>query len=66
MIYPQFDLDLASNGMGDRVVMLSPILLTHVINEDSPLYDVRPTDLSTEKFEIVVFLTGTVESTGEK
>ncbi|KAK3781078.1 hypothetical protein RRG08_010088 [Elysia crispata] len=65
--YPlyQFNCEFSANGMGDRVFLLWPIILTHIIDKDSPLYDIRPSDLSTEKFEIVLFLSGTVESTGE-
>ncbi|XP_059146457.1 G protein-activated inward rectifier potassium channel 3-like [Physella acuta] len=65
--YPlyQFNCELSANGMGDQVFLLWPIILTHIIDKDSPLYDIRPADLSSEKFEIIVFLSGTVESTGE-
>ncbi|GFS23301.1 G protein-activated inward rectifier potassium channel 2 [Elysia marginata] len=65
--YPlyQFNCEFSANGMGDRVFLLWPIVLTHIIDKESPLYDIRPSELSTEKFEIVLFLSGTVESTGE-
>ncbi|BFZ18815.1 hypothetical protein BsWGS_21854 [Bradybaena similaris] len=65
--YPlyQFNCEFAANGMADRVFLLWPIIVTHVIEKDSPLYDIRPAELSSEKFEIVLYLSGTVESTGE-
>ncbi|KAH9502904.1 G protein-activated inward rectifier potassium channel 1 [Bulinus truncatus] len=65
--YPlyQFNCDFTANGMGDKVFLLWPVILTHIIDKDSPLYDIRPPDLSSEKFEIILYLTGTVESTGE-
>jgi len=65
--YPlyQFNCEFTANGMGDRIFLLWPLLLTHVIDKDSPLYDMRPAEISSEKFEIILFLTGTVESTGE-
>lgn len=44
--------------------LLWPVILTHIIDKDSPLYDIRPPDLSSEKFELILYLTGTVESTG--
>ncbi|KAK7475047.1 hypothetical protein BaRGS_00033728 [Batillaria attramentaria] len=47
------------------IILMWPVILTHRITEDSPLYDMRPADLSADKFEIVLFLTGTVEATGE-
>ncbi|XP_013064957.2 G protein-activated inward rectifier potassium channel 4-like [Biomphalaria glabrata] len=65
--YPlyQFRCDFSANEMGDQVFLLWPIILTHVIDKSSPLYNFKPADLSTEKFELIVYLTGTVESTGE-
>ncbi|CAG5114652.1 unnamed protein product, partial [Candidula unifasciata] len=65
--YPlyQFNCEFSANGMADRVFLLWPIILTHVIDKGSPFYDIRPADLSSEKFEIVLYLSGTVESTGE-
>nr|KAG5690624.1 hypothetical protein BaRGS_018094 [Batillaria attramentaria] len=65
--YPlyQFEVDFEANGMGDKIILMWPVILTHRITEDSPLYDMRPADLSADKFEIVLFLTGTVEATGE-
>ncbi|KAI8783025.1 ATP-sensitive inward rectifier potassium channel 1 [Biomphalaria glabrata] len=65
--YPlyQFNCDFTANGMGDKVFLLWPVILTHIIDKDSPLYDIRPPDLSSEKFELILYLTGTVESTGE-
>ena len=51
--------------MGDKIILMWPIILTHRITADSPLYDMRPADLSAEKMEIILFLTGTVEATGE-
>ncbi|XP_012944013.1 ATP-sensitive inward rectifier potassium channel 10 [Aplysia californica] len=66
--YPlyQFNCEFSANGMGDRIFLLWPITITHIIDKDSPLYDIRPADLSSEKFEIVLFLCGTVEATGEQ
>lgn len=43
-----------------------PMVVCHRINEDSPLYNMSASDLiQQERFEIVVILEGTVESTGQ-
>ncbi|KAH9502906.1 G protein-activated inward rectifier potassium channel 1 [Bulinus truncatus] len=65
--YPlyQFRCDFSANEMGDQVFLLWPIVLTHTIDKSSPLYSFRPADLNSDKFELIVYLTGTVESTGE-
>ncbi|BFZ04417.1 hypothetical protein BsWGS_07456 [Bradybaena similaris] len=67
VVYPlyQFNCEFAADGMGNRVFLLFPVIVKHVIDRDSPLYDVSPADLDTKKFEVVLYLTGTVESTGE-
>ena len=57
--------EFEANGMGDKIILMWPVILTHRITPDSPLYDMRPADLSAEKLEIILFLTGTVEATGE-
>ena len=65
--YPlyQHELEFEANGMADRIFLLWPLILTHRITEESPLWDVRPSDMSSENYEILVFLEGTVEATGE-
>uniref|UniRef100_A0A0B7A7Z3 Uncharacterized protein n=1 Tax=Arion vulgaris TaxID=1028688 RepID=A0A0B7A7Z3_9EUPU len=64
--YPlyQYNCHFIANGMTDRVCLLWPVILTHIIDENSPLYDIRPGD-SQINFEIILYLTGTVESTGD-
>jgi len=39
-----------------------PLEIVHVIDEDSPLYDMSASDLPKEKFEIVVIMEGTIET----
>ncbi|XP_076452297.1 ATP-sensitive inward rectifier potassium channel 11-like [Babylonia areolata] len=65
--YPlyQSEVEFEANGMGDKIILMWPVILTHRITPESPLYDMRPSDLSAEKLEIILFLTGTVEATGE-
>lgn len=39
-----------------------PLEIVHVIDEESPLYDMSAADLAKEKFEIVVVMEGTIET----
>lgn len=42
-----------------------PMIVTHRIDEKSPFYQMSASDMLMERFEIVVILEGTVESTGQ-
>ncbi|KAK3781081.1 hypothetical protein RRG08_010091 [Elysia crispata] len=66
-VYPLFqhELEFEAHGMGDRVFLMWPIVLRHKITPQSPLYTLTPEDLLYDKFELVVLLEGTIESTGE-
>ncbi|KAK7475053.1 hypothetical protein BaRGS_00033734 [Batillaria attramentaria] len=66
-VYPLFQhqLEFDAHEMGDRLFLLWPLILTHRITETSPLWTLKPDDLVFDKFEIVVFLEGYIESTGE-
>lgn len=57
-----FRADDMDNG---TVVLMWPMILTHKITEDSPFYDIKPADLTNEKYELIVFIEGTIETTGE-
>ena len=48
------------------VLLLWPTTMSHTIDRSSPLYCLKPEDLTmtNEQFEIIVVLEGTVESTG--
>ncbi|BFZ18828.1 hypothetical protein BsWGS_21867 [Bradybaena similaris] len=66
--YPLYQHNCAftANKMADRMCLLWPVIITHVIDQDSPLYDVGPSDTETEKnFEVILYLSGSVESIGE-
>ena len=66
--YPlyQHHMEFKAHGMDDRVFLIWPLVLTHVINADSPLYNMKPEDiLHANNFELVVILEGTIEATGE-
>ncbi|CAL1542771.1 unnamed protein product [Lymnaea stagnalis] len=66
-VYPLFqhEIEFEAHGMGDRLFLIWPMVLSHKINKDSPLYTLTPEDLMYDKFELMVILEGTIESTGE-
>ncbi|XP_005994321.1 ATP-sensitive inward rectifier potassium channel 12 [Latimeria chalumnae] len=59
----QRDLDVGYDVGLDRIFLVSPIVIVHEIDEQSPLYGISKEDLDTEDFEIVVILEGMVEAT---
>jgi len=58
----EFGTDL--DGTQDFFQLYWPLVLSHRINESSPLWTVSPEDLLTEKFEIILTLEGTTPETG--
>ncbi|KJH41567.1 inward rectifier potassium channel [Dictyocaulus viviparus] len=48
----------------DRLFLVWPTTLCHVINKDSPLYEYTANSLLSAQFEIICLLEGIVESTG--
>lgn len=48
-----------------QVFLIWPIILSHTITEDSPLWELKPQDVLSENFDVIIFLEGTIESTGE-
>ncbi|VDH90547.1 Hypothetical predicted protein [Mytilus galloprovincialis] len=65
--YPLYlhSLEFEANDMGDKIVLMWPMVLSHKITESSPLWNIRPSDLTNEKYEIIIYAEGTLESTGE-
>ncbi|XP_077407569.1 inward rectifier potassium channel 2a [Vanacampus margaritifer] len=59
----QTDIDVGFDSGVDRIFLVSPITVVHVIDEDSPFYGVSKQDLRTCDFEVVVILEGMVEAT---
>uniref|UniRef100_A0A0K0EGW2 Inward rectifier potassium channel irk-1 n=1 Tax=Strongyloides stercoralis TaxID=6248 RepID=A0A0K0EGW2_STRER len=62
--FHQYDMNVGYDLGLDRVVVMWPITICHIINEDSPLYDMSKEDLQTSQFEIIAILEGVVESVG--
>ncbi|KAL7034114.1 hypothetical protein ACKWTF_007864 [Chironomus riparius] len=60
------ELDVGTDGCSNDLFFIWPMIVCHKINHDSPLYTMSASDLiQQERFEIVVILEGTVESTGQ-
>jgi potassium inwardly-rectifying channel subfamily J, other len=62
----QIELDVGTDGCSSDLFFIWPLVVCHKIDENSPLFNVLASDLiHHERFEIVVILEGTVESTGQ-
>ncbi|KAG7216229.1 hypothetical protein INR49_029080, partial [Caranx melampygus] len=59
----QMDLNVGYDEGTDRLFLVSPLVIVHEIDKDSPLYTLSKADLETDDFEIVVILEGMVEAT---
>lgn len=59
----QMDLNVGYDEGTDRLFLVSPLVIVHEIDQDSPLYTLSKADLETDDFEIVVILEGMVEAT---
>ncbi|GBP59975.1 ATP-sensitive inward rectifier potassium channel 12 [Eumeta japonica] len=61
----QTELELNADGCDSNLFFIWPITMVHRINAESPFYAVSAADVLQERFEIVVILEGTIESTGQ-
>ncbi|XP_062294195.1 ATP-sensitive inward rectifier potassium channel 12-like [Scomber scombrus] len=59
----QMDLNVGYDEGTDRLFLVSPIVIIHEIDKDSPLYALSRADLESDDFEIAVILEGMVEAT---
>ncbi|XP_043654493.1 G protein-activated inward rectifier potassium channel 3 isoform X1 [Drosophila teissieri] len=59
------ELEIGTDDSGSDLFFIWPMVIEHKIDENSPLYNLNATDMLQDKFEIVVILEGTVESTGQ-
>ncbi|XP_078680645.1 G protein-activated inward rectifier potassium channel 3-like isoform X1 [Branchiostoma floridae x Branchiostoma belcheri] len=60
----QEDLDVGYDDGLDRLFLVTPVIVCHEIDEDSPFWDMTPEEILAGDFEVVVILEGTVEATG--
>ncbi|KAK2714687.1 ATP-sensitive inward rectifier potassium channel 12-like isoform X3 [Artemia franciscana] len=61
--YYQQDLPVGAENGDNSIFFVWPITIVHIVNSASPLYNLSAADILKEKFEIVIILEGTVEST---
>jgi len=59
------NLKISIDDNDERVFLMWPTIAVHIIDQDSPLYGLSAADLLNEKFEVIVILEGTTESTGQ-
>ncbi|XP_037323584.2 G protein-activated inward rectifier potassium channel 3-like [Pungitius pungitius] len=60
----QSEINLGYDTGGDRLLLVEPQTITHVINESSPFWELGSERLKRETFEIIVILEGIVETSG--
>uniref|UniRef100_A0A8C5M2L9 G protein-activated inward rectifier potassium channel 2 n=1 Tax=Leptobrachium leishanense TaxID=445787 RepID=A0A8C5M2L9_9ANUR len=60
----QTDINVGYDTGDDRLFLVSPLIISHEINQHSPFWDISKAQLPKEDFEIVVILEGMVEATG--
>ncbi|XP_051895677.1 G protein-activated inward rectifier potassium channel 4-like [Pristis pectinata] len=60
----QTEINLGYDTGKDRLFLVEPQTISHVINDSSPFWEMSADSLKREQFEIIVILEGIVESTG--
>ncbi|XP_059812724.1 G protein-activated inward rectifier potassium channel 3-like [Hypanus sabinus] len=60
----QTEINLGYDTGKDRLFLVEPQTISHVINDTSPFWEMSADSLKREQFEIIVILEGIVESTG--
>lgn len=60
----QTDINLGFDTGADKLFLVTPLIVTHEIDEKSPLWAMGEAEMKGDQFEIIVILEGTVESTG--
>ncbi|XP_075765893.1 G protein-activated inward rectifier potassium channel 4-like [Pelodiscus sinensis] len=60
----QSELNLGYDTGEDRLFLVEPQIICHVISEHSPFWEMTAESLKREQFEIIVILEGIVEATG--
>ncbi|XP_044212639.1 ATP-sensitive inward rectifier potassium channel 11 [Thunnus albacares] len=60
----QIDIHMDNPVGTNGIFLVSPLIICHVIDKGSPLYELSSTNLQHEDIEVVVVLEGVVETTG--
>ncbi|XP_062847057.1 ATP-sensitive inward rectifier potassium channel 11 [Trichomycterus rosablanca] len=65
-ILPLEQIDILTDNpvAGSSIFLVSPLIISHVIDKSSPMYELSPEDLLRENIEVIVVLEGVVETTG--
>ncbi|XP_056604608.1 ATP-sensitive inward rectifier potassium channel 8 [Triplophysa dalaica] len=63
-VIPIHQIDVQTESAGNSIFLLAPLNICHVINKDSPLYDLSAMELQCSDLEVIVILEGVVETTG--
>ncbi|XP_032888380.1 G protein-activated inward rectifier potassium channel 2 [Amblyraja radiata] len=60
----QTDINVGYDTGDDRLFLVSPLIICHEINQQSPFWEITKAQMAKEDLEIVVILEGMVEATG--
>ncbi|XP_073780059.1 G protein-activated inward rectifier potassium channel 3 [Danio rerio] len=60
----QSEIDLGYESGSDRLFLVEPQVIQHIIDSSSPFWELGPEKLRKQQFEIIVILEGIVEATG--
>lgn len=60
----QIDIHMDNPVGTNGIFLVSPLIISHVIDKESPLYDLSAADLQHQDIEVIVVLEGVVETTG--
>ncbi|XP_015790353.1 G protein-activated inward rectifier potassium channel 3-like [Tetranychus urticae] len=63
--YYHEQLKVRFENCGPKILLMWPAMIIHDIDATSPFYWMNPEQLSKAKFEIILMLTGVIESTGQ-
>jgi hypothetical protein len=58
------DMNVGYDTGQDRVLLLWPIVVRHIIDQDSPLWEITEEKLKSCQFELIMTVEGIVEATG--
>ncbi|XP_029157086.1 G protein-activated inward rectifier potassium channel 3-like isoform X3 [Nylanderia fulva] len=61
----QQELTVGTDGENGDLFFIWPAIIIHRINESSPFYNMSAENMLIERFEVVLILEGTIESTGQ-
>ncbi|XP_005998915.1 ATP-sensitive inward rectifier potassium channel 8 [Latimeria chalumnae] len=60
----QIDIQVENPVQSNSIFLVAPLIICHVIDKNSPLYEMCASDLQNQDLEIIVILEGVVETTG--